>query len=85
MHERHAGAFCEIEFAGQAGGAEQREDRHSVHVVGDGFAVGDAEAAPAFAFGGFEAFEEVEEGEGGVWVGGDGGEGGEDWGVGRVS
>jgi hypothetical protein len=34
-------------------------------VVGDGFAVGNAEAAPAGAVGSFEASEEVEEGEGG--------------------
>ena len=32
-------------------------------MVGDRFAVVDAEAAPAFALGGFEALEEVEEGE----------------------
>jgi hypothetical protein len=34
-------------------------------VVLDGFGIGDAEAAPAGARGGFEAREEVEEGEGG--------------------
>ena len=50
-------------------------------MVGDGFAVEEAHAAPAFAFGGFEAGEEVEEGD---WCGGGvgwgwGGEGGEDW------
>lgn len=52
-------------------------------MVGDGFAVGDAEAAPAFAGGGLEALDGVEEGEGGGWVGGDGvGKGGEDIGDG---
>ncbi len=39
-------------------------------MVGDGFAGLDAEAAPAFAFGGLEALEEVEEGEGGGGLGG---------------
>ena len=49
-------------------------------MVGDGFAVEDAHAAPAFAFCGFEAREEVEEGDGGGGGGGWGwgGEGGED-------
>ncbi len=41
-------------------------------MVCDGFAVGDAEAAPAFALGGFEAGEGVEEGNGtgrvGFWA-----------------
>jgi len=36
-------------------------------VIGDGFAVVDAEAAPAFAFGRLEALEQVEEGD---WGGG---------------
>jgi hypothetical protein len=55
-------------------------------VVGDGFAVGDAEAAPSFAFGGLEAGEDVEEGEGRAGVGlGTVGEGGEDWRLGWVS
>lgn len=35
-------------------------------MVADGFAGGDAEAAPAGARGGFEALEQVEEGEGGA-------------------
>ncbi len=49
-------------------------------MVADAFAVVDAEAAPALAFGGFEALEEVEEGEGGGGVGfRAGGEGGENW------
>ena len=38
-------------------------------MVGNGFAGRDAEAAPAFAFGGLEALEEVEEGEGGERLG----------------
>lgn len=54
-------------------------------MVGDGFPGFDAEAPPAFAFGGFEALEEVQEGEGGGWLGGagEGGwwEGGEGWGL----
>lgn len=43
---------------------EHGDDGHAVHVVADGFAVIDAEAAPARALGGLEAFEQVEEGEG---------------------
>lgn len=59
-------------------------------MVGDGFAVVDGEAAPAFALGGFEELEEVEEGEGGCGCGcgGGGGEGGgevgEGWGGGDL-
>ena len=39
-------------------------------MVCNAFAVIDAEATPAFAFGGFEAGEQVEEGDGGGGVGG---------------
>ncbi len=54
-------------------------------MVGDGFAVEEAHAAPAFAFGCFEAGEEVEEGDGCCGVGGGwGGESGEDWVVFRL-
>ena len=86
----------DVEFAGEGGGREHRYDGHPVHVVGDRFAGGDAEAAPAFSFGGFKTLEEVEEGDGsggGGW--GWDGESGEDcgflalvlvkaYGVGRV-
>lgn len=34
-------------------------------MVRDRFTGGDAKAAPAFSFGGFETLEEVEEGDGG--------------------
>ena len=37
-------------------------------MVCNAFAVIDAEATPAFAFGGFEAGEEMEEGDGGISV-----------------
>ena len=72
----------DVEFGSQGGGSEHGDYGHAVHVVGDGFAVEEAHAPPAFAFGGFEAREEVEEGDG-CWVVGRGwgGESGEDWGV----
>ena len=80
MHERHARAAREVEFGGEAGGAEEGYESHAVHVVADGFAVLQAEAAPAFALGGFEAFQHVEEWN---WGGGGGfgavGEVFEDW------
>ena len=45
-------------------------------MVGDGFAVVDAEAAPALALVGFEALDGVKEGEGGrgvgLWAGSEG-------------
>lgn len=57
-------------------------------MVGDAFGGADLEAAPAFAWGGFEAGEGVEEGEGGGgWRGGEGwvvGDGGDDCGEGLV-
>lgn len=84
MAERQQGAARDVEGGAEGEGAEEGEDRHAVHVVGDGFGGGDAEAAPAFAGGGFEAFEDVEVGEGGGGVGWRGvGDGGEDcgWGV----
>lgn len=66
MYESHATALCDIEFAGERGGGHHGKNRHAVHVVANGFAVGDAEAAPPRALGGFEALKEVEEGNGGV-------------------
>jgi len=63
VDQRHFCAAGDIEFAGDGGRAEEGDDGHAVHVVGDGFAVVDAEATPAFAFGCLEALEEVEEGE----------------------
>ena len=60
----------DVQSGAEGGRGQHRHDGHAVHVVGDGFAVVDVEAAPAFAFGGFEAREEVEEGEGGGWLGG---------------
>ena len=63
MHERHARAAREVELGGEGGGAEEGYQSHAVHVVADGFAVVEAEAAPAFALGGLEALEEVEEGD----------------------
>ena len=63
MDEREAGAAGEVEAGGKAGGAEHGDEGHAVHVVGDGFAGGEAEAAPAFALGCLEASEEVEEGD----------------------
>jgi hypothetical protein len=42
----------------------EADQGHAVHVVADGFAVVEAEAAPAFALGGFQAFKHVEEGNG---------------------
>lgn len=63
-------AAGDIEFLAEWGWAEHCEDRHSVHVVGDGFERGDREAAPAFAGGGLQALEDVEEGDGGCWIGG---------------
>lgn len=38
-------------------------------MIGNGLAMDDVEAAPAFAFGRLEAFEDVEEGERRVGVG----------------
>ena len=72
----------DVEPGAEGGGRQHGDDGHAVHVVGDGLAGADVEAAPAFALGGFEALEEVEEGEGGGggrvgW--GDGG-GCESWG-----
>ena len=65
MHERHLRAVRDVEAGAQRPRRQHRDDGHAVHVVGDGFAVADAEAPPAFALGGFEAREEVQEGEGG--------------------
>lgn len=53
----------DVEAGGEGGRGQHGQDGHAVHVVGDGFAVVDFEAAPAFAFGGLEALEQVEEGE----------------------
>lgn len=62
-------AAGDIEFLAQRGWAEQGEDRHSVHMIGDGFAGGDGEAAPTFAGRGLQALEDVEKGDGGRWIG----------------
>jgi len=64
VHERHARAAREVEFGGEGRGAEESYQSHAVHVVADGLAVVEAEAAPAFALGGLEAFEHVEERDG---------------------
>lgn len=69
MHQRHFRAPRDVEAGGERGGGQHGEDGHAVHVVCDRFTVGDAEAAPAFARGGFEAGEEVEEGEWCCWGG----------------
>ena len=73
MHEGELGAAVQVEAWGEAAGREHGDEGHAVHVVGDGLAGGDAEAAPAFAFGGLESVEEMEEGDwarlgGGWWV-----------------
>jgi len=63
VNQSHAGASCYVELGGEGGWTEHGDDGHAVHMVGDGFAMVDAEATPAFALGCFEALEEVEEGE----------------------
>lgn len=63
MHERHARAAREVELGGETGGAEEGDQRHAVHVIADGLAVVEAEAAPALALGGLQALEHVEEGD----------------------
>lgn len=70
VDQSHADAAGGVDFGGEGRRAEEGDDGHAVHVVGDGFAVVDVEAAPALAFGGLEALEEVEEGEWGGGVGG---------------
>jgi len=61
VDEGHARALCEIQAAAELGRAEHSDDGHAVHVVCYRFAMGDAEAAPAFPFSRFQALEEVEE------------------------
>lgn len=69
MDEGHTRTAVEVETFGQRGWAEHGDYGHAVHVVGDGFTIVDAEAAPAFAFVRFEAFDCVKEGKGGGSVG----------------
>ena len=61
MDEGELGAAMEVEARSKTGGREHGDEGHAVHVVGDGLAGVDAEAAPAFAFGGLEPVEQVEE------------------------
>lgn len=68
VDERHATAFQYVESRGKRSGSHHGEDGHAVHVVGNGLAIVNAEAAPASALGSLEALEQVEEGDGGRCV-----------------
>lgn len=68
VDERELGAPVQVEPVGEAAGREHGDDGHAVHVVGDGLAGGDAEAAPSLALGGLEPVEQVEEGDW-AWLG----------------
>ena len=52
----------------EGGRSKHGDDGHAVHMVGDGFAVFDAEAAPAFALSGLEAGQHMEEVKRGLWL-----------------
>jgi len=84
MDQSHFRAMWDVDAGGEGRGCEHGDERHAVHVVGDGLGVVEAEAAPAFTLGGFEALEEVEEGDWGRSFGSwkAGGKSGEDAGDG---
>ena len=61
MYKSQMRALCDVQPRRDRRGSHERHDGHPVHVVGDGFGVGDGEASPALPGSGLEAFEEMEE------------------------
>lgn len=63
MDQGHLYAARDVDLGCQGRRGHHRHDRHAVHMVRDGLAIIDAEAAPALALGGLKALDQVEEGD----------------------